>query len=63
MKEIASKYDKPVSAVAIRFILDYFPDSVVICGAKRPKQILSNIEGIGWKMEKSDIERLDEISR
>lgn len=63
MKEIASKYDKPVSAVAIRFILDYLSDSVVICGAKRPKQICSNIEGIGWKLEKNDIERLDEISR
>lgn len=63
MKEIASKYDKPVSAVAIRFILDYLSDSVVICGAKRPKQICSNIEGIGWKLEKNDIERLDDISR
>lgn len=63
MKEIASKYDKPVAAVAIRFILEYLPDSVVICGAKRSKQIRSNIEGIGWKMEKNDIERLDEISR
>lgn len=63
MKQIAANYDKPVAAVAIRFILDYFPDSVVICGAKRPKQTLSNIEGIGWKLGKSDIERLDEISR
>ena len=63
MKKIASKYDKPVSAVAIRFILDYFSDSVVICGAKRPKQICFNIEGIGWKLEKNDIEQLDEISR
>lgn len=63
MKKIASKYAKPVSAVAIRFILDYLPESVVICGAKRPMQIRSNIEGIGWKLEKSDIERLDEISR
>lgn len=63
MKELASKYEKPVSAVAIRFILDYLSDSVVICGAKRPNQIRSNIEGIGWKLEKNDIERLDEISR
>lgn len=63
MKKMASKYDKPVSAVAIRFILDYFSDSVVIFGAKRPKQICFNIEGIGWKLEKNDIEQLDEISR
>lgn len=63
MKEIASKYGKPVSAIAIRFILDYLPESVVICGAKRPIQIHSNMEGIGWTLGKKDIERLDEVSR
>ena len=63
MKEIAHKYDKPVSAVAIRFILDYLPDSIVLCGAKRPSQILGNIEGTDWKLRREDIEKLDEISK
>lgn len=63
MKEIAHKYDKPVSAVAIRFILDYLPDSIVLCGAKRPSQILANIEGTDWKLRREDIEKLDEISK
>lgn len=63
MRPIAAKYEKPVAAVAIRYILDYLPDSVVICGAKRPAQILGNIEGTDWKLEKADLNILDNISK
>lgn len=62
MKKIAVVHNKSVSAVAIRYILDYLPESVVICGAKRPDQILSNLEGIDWKLEKEEIECLQKIS-
>ena len=30
MKEIAEKYEKSVAAVAIRYILDFIPESVVL---------------------------------
>lgn len=63
MKEIAAKYEKSVAAVAIRYILDYIPESVVLCGAKRPGQILSNAEGMDWKLDEEDIRKLDEVSR
>lgn len=63
MKGIAAKYNKPVSAVAIRYILDFLPESVVLCGAKRPSQILGNVEGMDWKLELEDIKKLDEASR
>lgn len=63
MKKIAERYQKPVAAVAIRFILDYLPESVVLCGAKRPAQIISNMEGSGWKLEEKDIRKLEEVSR
>jgi aryl-alcohol dehydrogenase-like predicted oxidoreductase len=62
MKPIAEKYNKPVSAVAIRFILDYLNDSVVICGAKRPKQVMDNIDGCGWKLQPEDLNKLIAIS-
>ena len=62
MKEIANRYEKPVSAVAIRFILDYLTDSVVICGAKRPKQVMDNISGCGWNLQPKDMENLISIS-
>lgn len=63
MKTIAEKYEKSVAAVAIRFILDQIPESVVLCGAKRPSQVLSNAEGTDWKLEQSDLELLDKISK
>lgn len=63
MKEIAKEHGKPVAAVAIRYILDYLPESVVLCGAKRPSQILGNIEGTDWKLVTEDIKKLDEVSR
>ena len=63
MKEIAVQHNTSIASVAIRFILDYLPESVVLCGAKRPDQILSNIEGIGWSLSQSEINNLDEKSR
>ena len=62
MKKIAANHNKSVAAVAIRFILDYIPDSVVLCGAKRPSQILSNIKGSGWRLTDDEIRILAEVS-
>lgn len=63
MREIAKAHEKPVAAVAIRFILDYLPESVVLCGAKRPSQILGNVEGMDWNLTQEEIARLDEVSK
>lgn len=63
MQKIAEKYEKPVSAVAIRFIMDFIPDSVVLCGAKRPSQVLENMQGIDWKLDDKDLKLLDKVSR
>ena len=63
MRGIAERYGKPVSALAVRFILDYLPDSVVLCGTKRPEQILGNAEAMDWKLSESDICELEFISR
>ncbi len=63
MKVIANNHDKPVSAVAIRFILDYLPESVVLCGAKRPSQVSSNAEGCGWNLNEKEIKTLLSVSK
>ena len=63
MKPIASAHNKPVSAVAIRFILDWLKDSVVLVGAKRPSQILGNVEGLDWNLTEDELKRLDEVSK
>lgn len=62
MKDIAAKYEKSVPSVAIRFILDKLADSVVIAGAKNPKQIISNVEAADWNLSQEDITLLDDIS-
>ena len=63
MRPIAEVHDKPVSAVAIRFILDWLDGSVVLVGAKRPSQILSNIEGMNWKLSDKELKMLDVASK
>lgn len=62
MKAIAAAHGKPVSAVAVRFILDHLKDSVVICGVKRPAQLLGNAESLGWTLTREELDFLDRIS-
>ncbi|MBO7496358.1 MAG: aldo/keto reductase [Salinivirgaceae bacterium] len=63
MKKIAIEHNKPIPAVAIRFILDKLGDSVVLVGAKRPAQISENIEGTDWNLTVEELELLDNVSK
>lgn len=63
MRPIAARRGKPLSALAVRFILDHLPDSVVLCGAKRPAQVLDNAQALGWHLTPEEERLLDEISR
>lgn len=63
MRSIAEAHGVSVAAVAIRFILDHLKDSVVLVGAKRPAQILGNLESIGWNLTSDELQLLNEVSR
>lgn len=63
MRLIAADRGKPVSAVAVRFILDHLKDSVVLCGAKRPAQILETAQAMDWRLTENELSLLDRISR
>ena len=63
LKEIAGETGKSVSSVAIRWILDYLKDSVVIVGAKTPKQVLQNAESLSFELTNEQITRLENISK
>ena len=63
LRKIAASHDIPVSAVAVRFILDYLPGSVVLCGAKRPAQILETAKTLNRRLDPGELAQLDEISR
>lgn len=62
MKKISIDTGKSLSAIAIRWILDFITDSVVIAGAKTPKQVESNASALGWSLTKEQINALKEIS-
>lgn len=63
LKQIAQEVDKSVSAVAIRWILDYLSESVVIAGIKNEKQLCGNVEALGWKLNNEQIHMLECVSR
>ena len=63
MKEISDDVRRPLSAIAIRFILDYLPQSVVLAGAKNANQVRANSEAFGWKLTKEQLNMLDKVSK
>ena len=63
VKPIAENHGKSCAATAIRFILDYLEDSIVTAGVKNVGQMKSNLEGLDWKLDKSELDLLDWVSR
>lgn len=63
LKEISQEVNKPVPAVAIRWILDYLTESAVIVGIKNQQQLYGNMEALGWKLSEEHMKRLTEVSR
>jgi aryl-alcohol dehydrogenase-like predicted oxidoreductase len=63
LKDIAISVEKSVPAIAIRFILDYIENSVVLTGIKSEQQLMSNMEAMGFILTLEQIKRLLEISK
>jgi aryl-alcohol dehydrogenase-like predicted oxidoreductase len=62
MKTISNKTSKTISSIAIRWILDVLPQSIVLAGIKSTDQLLSNCEGLNWKLSVNDLNLLNEVS-
>lgn len=63
IKKISKEIGKDESAIAIRWILDYLKDSIVIAGVKNRNQLESNALALGWELDKEHIKSLEKISR
>jgi len=63
MKKISADTGKSLPAIAIRWILDFLTESVVIAGAKSPEQVESNAFALGWSLTEEQIQQLDLVSR
>lgn len=63
LREISAEIGKPISAIAIRWILEYIPNSVVLVGVKNELQLMANAESLGWSLSEEHIKELEIISR
>ncbi len=62
LRVIGRQNEKSIPSVAIRFILDYIPKSVVLVGIKNEEQLRSNLEAINWNLTTEVINNLLEVS-
>ena len=62
LRAVAAAHNTTVASCAIRFILDYLKDSIVIVGVKRPAQMRSNVQALGWKFADEEIQALNALS-
>ncbi|HNX61154.1 MAG TPA: aldo/keto reductase [Candidatus Limiplasma sp.] len=63
MRPIAKAHGVPVSAVAVRWILDELPGSVVITGVKSPAQAEANAAAMSFALSPDERATLTEISK
>jgi aryl-alcohol dehydrogenase-like predicted oxidoreductase len=63
LRQISEEINKPISAIAIRWILDYIPNSIVIAGIKNVSQLKHNSDALDWNLDKKYINELEKISR
>ena len=60
IRRIGMETEKPISSVAIRWILDHPQICSVLVGIKNPKQVEENLEAVDWRLT---IEAHDLLSR
>ena len=63
MRPIAENHGVTVASVAVRFILDHLPNSVVIAGMKNASQAEGNAQALSFALTKEETAGLEEVSR
>ena len=62
LEQVAHERDKTVAQVALNWILHRPSVSSVIFGARNEQQLRQNLGAVGWKLDPSQIARLDAVS-
>ncbi len=62
LKEVARQYNRSISQLALRFVLDYIPGSIVLTGIKNPSQLAENAGSLEWNLSKNDIAAIAEAA-
>ncbi|MDD3336197.1 MAG: aldo/keto reductase [Eubacteriales bacterium] len=63
MRPIAQAHNVSVAAVAVRWILDYLPRSIVITGMKNPRQAEGNAEAMSFQLSSAEVDALNVLSK
>lgn len=61
LKEIAKEYNRPVSQVAINWLLKKPGVTSVICGAKTVKQLQENVKASEWELADEHVQQIDSL--
>lgn len=61
LKEIAREIGKPLSQVAINWLIAQKEVGPVICGAQTPQQIEENVRSTTWELEKNTIKKIEMV--
>ncbi|QDH79750.1 aldo/keto reductase [Echinicola soli] len=62
LENIADELDKSIPQVAINWLLQKRTVSNVVIGARNEKQLLANIDAVGWKLSEKHLLQLDKVS-
>lgn len=62
MRVIAEDHQVSIASVAIRWVLDRIPGSIVIAGVKKPQQLRDNYSALGWQLSPLEMKTLDSVS-
>ena len=63
MKKYSCESGHSLPSIAIRYILDYLKNSIVIAGVKNKNQVFSNAEAFGWELHPNTLQNLLNISK
>lgn len=61
LKEIAQEIGKPLSQVAINWLIVQKEVGPVICGAQTPQQIEENVRSTTWELEEKTIKKIEMV--
>jgi len=61
LKEIAQEIEKPLSQVAINWLIAQEEIGPVICGAQTPEQIEENVKSATWELDEKTVKKIESI--
>ncbi|WP_417361537.1 aldo/keto reductase [Galbibacter sp.] len=63
LERIGGELDKSIAQIAINWLLQNKQVSNVVIGARDERQLISNIEAVGWNLSEKHLNQLNEVSR